>query len=129
MHLYAERRATDAQREQVYEYIMNDPARFEILIEIMRQKAMQELGLAPEDDFLPAHLECCSPSEFAMSAAFSEYRRKVSAAAPAMPAPTPACFISGHEFDRGSLGLVSASRRTGRRESLFDVLRKALLED
>ncbi|MDE6120553.1 MAG: hypothetical protein K2F63_02040 [Muribaculaceae bacterium] len=76
---FSRNEACDAEKAIVYDYIMSDPSRFEILVENMRNAAMLELGLDPADDFLPGHLEKCSPSEFAISAAFGEYRKRVSA--------------------------------------------------
>lgn len=101
LRIYAEGGATEEQRVIVREYIMDDAGRFDQLLEAMRDKAMRELELDTDSDFLPGHLERCAPSAFAMSSAFRGHRRNVSA------------FVAD----------------TGRRRSAFEILRERLLDE
>lgn len=72
MRLYVRREASAEQIETVREYLMDDSARFDLLLDMMRRRAMDELSISPSDDFLPSQLQACSPAIFAESLAFAE---------------------------------------------------------
>lgn len=70
MRLYVRREASPEQIETVREYLMDDSARFDLLLDMLRRRAMNELAISPSDDFLPSQLQACSPAIFAESLAF-----------------------------------------------------------
>ncbi len=53
IRLYVRREATAEQRLQVKEYIYDNADNFNVLLRIMREEAMKEMGLDPASDFCP----------------------------------------------------------------------------
>lgn len=74
--LYVHNQASENERELVREYILEDDARCDIILEAMRRKAMEDLNINPENDFLPGHLKRLAPNAFAASLAFSQKSRE-----------------------------------------------------
>lgn len=96
---YVSGTATPRESVAVREYISDDTNRFDLLLELMRNEAMQELGIDPSDDFLPEHLQRCCPGIFETS--------------PAFKAETP---------DTQDYGRVGASMEGRRVRSAYDAL-------
>ena len=77
--LYVRCEATAEQRLQVKEYIYDNADNFNVLLRIMREEAMKEMGLDPASDFLPDLLKERSPIEFSECPAFNRESRMISA--------------------------------------------------
>lgn len=97
---YVSGTATPAESEAVRDYVADDTNRFDLLLELMRTQAMEELGIDPSDDFLPEHLRQCSPTIYESSPAFKD--------------------------DAGSMA-QSAELWHGKARSAYDMLKKELL--
>lgn len=76
IRLFVRRQATAEQRRQVKEYIYDNADNFNVLLRIMREEAMKDMGLNPDDDFLPELLKERSPQAFGECPAFSCYNNK-----------------------------------------------------
>ena len=76
---YVRRQATPEQRLQVKEFILDNADNFNILLRIMREEAMKEMGLDSADDFLPELLKKRSPEAFRSCPAFSQDDEVISA--------------------------------------------------
>ncbi len=79
IRLYLRREATEEQRRMVREYIFDNTDNFNVLLKIMREEAMKEMGLNLDEDFLPGLLKERSPKAFAECPAFAEEARMISA--------------------------------------------------
>lgn len=64
IRLFVRRQATAEQRRQVKEYIYDNADNFNVLLRIMREEAMKDMGLNPDEDFLPELLKERSPQAF-----------------------------------------------------------------
>ncbi len=71
IRLYVRHEATAEQRAQVKQFVFDNADNFNVLLKIMREEAMKEIGLDPADDFLPALLKERSPKAFSECPAFS----------------------------------------------------------
>lgn len=65
IRLYVRREATAEQRNQIREFVFDNTDNFNILLKIMREEAMKEMGMDPADDFMPELLKERSPKAYA----------------------------------------------------------------
>ena len=79
IRLYVRREATAEQRLQVKEYIYDNADNFNVLLRIMREEAMKEMGLDPASDFLPDLLKERSPIELSECPAINRNSQMISA--------------------------------------------------
>lgn len=77
IRLFVRRQATAEQRRQVKEYIYDNADNFNVLLRIIREEAMKDMGLKPEDDFLPKLLKERSPKAFEECPAFACYNNQI----------------------------------------------------
>lgn len=134
---FVNKTATLTERQNLATFISENPARFDLVLEKLRERAMIEMGLDPNSDFLPEHIRHCVPS------AKDHIFDKSAPMSAAMPSPAPlgaaanaaGSFMSGISHiahimfkTKSAAPVYSANRQQPQPKSTLELLRSEIFD-